>query len=119
MVGHAVNMPAGKLNRKFRVTKQPATTDENNQPVGPWEFVRYVWVRALTETGMGAIRGSEPGVPLSPVRYSFRARYPANLIDNGMRMEYGDQIFEILQLRHDHAGHKWTDIVCVEGANNG
>ena len=67
-------------------------------------------------TGMASVRqsGLQDNVAGSLNSYSFRIRYRTDITD-AMRIVYGGLTFDIKQVRHDLAGHEWTDLVCEEG----
>lgn len=109
----------GERTRLLTISKRTGAVDAANQPIDAWEFVAKRWGRPLTSSGMSAVRAAEQGVQASPGRYSWRINYTPDLFDVGMRAEYKGIIFDIKELRHDHAAREYTDLVCETGGNNG
>ncbi len=109
----------GERNRLLVIEKLTDAVDEANQPIGGWAFVMRRWGKPLTATGMASVRGSVAGIAAAPVRYSWRINYTPTGIDTGMRAVYRGAIFNIQEVRHDHGGREYTDLVCEEGGNNG
>jgi len=114
-------MEAGNLNRRILIQKRTMAQDETGQVMPAWEDVGCYWAWIKTETGISASRsmaGADEGVARSIVRYSIRLRYRPSITDD-MRIVYQGVVFEIKQVRHDLAGHDWTDLVCEEGGSHG
>lgn len=112
-------MKTGNLNRRILIQKRTQVQDETGQVTDTWVDVVNPWAWVKTQTGMGSLRNDQAGsVALSVVAYSFRIRYRPSVTDD-MRVVYGGLNFDIKQVRHDLAGHEWTDIVCEEGGNAG
>ena len=109
----------GERTRLIIIEKREGTVDEANQPIDVWEFVMRRWAKPLTATGMTAVRSAEAGVPVVPSRYSFRINYTPAGIDVGMRVNMKNALFDIRDIRHDHAQREYTDLVCEAGGNNG
>lgn len=113
-------MKAGDLSRLITIQSRDTGTDAAGQPVQTWATVASVWADVRGATGMAAIRQSSPveGVALEANSYSFRIRYRTGL-DAGMRVTLGSDVYDIKQVRMDHAGKVWTDLVCETGGNDG
>lgn len=113
-------MQAGKLNRRITVQKRAQGQDDAGQPIDVWVDVAKVWSWVKTQNGMAATgqTASQSGVAMSVNSYSFRVRYRPTVTDD-MRVLYGGMAFDVKQVRHDLAGHEWTDIVCEQGGNDG
>ena len=116
-----MSIAAGELNRRITIWAKTGAVDAANQPIEAWEPTpRFtLWARIMSATGMAAVRAAQEGVALSPTKYSFRIRYRPTGIDTGMQVRYGDGKYDIRDIRHDHAGHEHTDLVCEIGGNNG
>lgn len=115
-------MKAGELNRLITIQRRLVGEDAAGQPLQGWDPVpvAQVWANVRGATGMASIRQSSPvdGVAVSMNSYSFRIRYRLGL-DAGMRVVFGGQPFDVKQVRMDHAGREWTDLVCEQGGNDG
>lgn len=113
-------MKAGNLNRRILIQKRTQVQDEAGQPIDAWVDVVKVWAWVKTQSGMAVARQStaQDGVAMSVNSYSFRIRYRPSVTDD-MRVVYGGLNFDIKQVRHDLAGHDWTDIVAEQGGNDG
>lgn len=105
-----MSLAAGKLNRRVTIQQRIDGQDDAGQPIDVWADVATVWANVAGDTGLATIRAS--GDLPSPVkRYSFRIRFRDGL-DEGMRVIYGAQQYDIKAVRMDFAGREWTDLVC-------
>lgn len=113
-------MKAGDLNRQIVLQARDEGVDEAGQPLQTWTTLATVWADIRGATGMGAIRQSAPmdGVAVELNSYSFRIRYRTD-VDAADRVVFGGQNYDVKQVRHDHAGKEWTDLVCELGGNDG
>uniref|UniRef100_UPI0033414048 phage head closure protein n=1 Tax=Castellaniella defragrans TaxID=75697 RepID=UPI0033414048 len=113
-------MRAGTLNRRILIQRRDQAQDAAGQPIDAWVDVIKVWAWVKTQSGMAVARqtANQDGVAMSANSYSFRIRYRTSINDD-MRVVYGGMNFDIKQIRHDIAGHEWTDIVCEQGGNDG
>jgi SPP1 family predicted phage head-tail adaptor len=111
---------AGELNRQIVIQSRDAGEDAAGQPVDTWTTLATVWANVRGATGMGSIRQSanQDGVAVELNSYSFRIRYRTD-VDAAKRVVFGGQNFDVKQVRHDHAGKEWTDLVCEVGGNDG
>lgn len=112
-----MTLVAGKLNRRVTIQQRTAGQDASGQPMLTWTDVATVWANIAGDTGLGSIRASGD-LPAPVKRYSFRIRFREGL-DEGMRVVYGGQNFDVKTVRMDYAGREWTDLVCELGANDG
>lgn len=110
-------LSAGSLNRRILIQKRAEGTDEAGGPLLTWDDVATVWANVAGDTGLATIRASGD-LPAPIKRYSFRIRFREGL-DEGMRVVYGGQNFDIKAVRMDYAGREWTDLVAEIGANDG
>lgn len=104
---------AGKLNRRITIQRRDVGQDDAGQPVLTWVDVVTVWSNIAGDTGLHTIRASGD-LPAPIKRYSFRIRYREGL-DEGMRVVYGGQNYDIKAVRMDYAGQEWADLVCETG----
>jgi len=114
-------MEAGNLNRKITIQRRSQGQDDAGQPIDSWEDFAKPWAWVKTQSGVSASKSmtdAQDGVARSIVAYSFRIRYRPSVTDD-MRVVYGGMTFAIKQVRHDLAGHDWTDLVCEEGGSHG
>lgn len=113
-------MEAGELSRRITIQSRQAGEDAAGQPLLTWVDVVSVWANVKGATGMASIRqsGLQDNVAASLNSYSFRIRYRAG-IDAGMRVLMDGEAFDIKQVRMDHAGKVWADLVCEAGGNDG
>jgi SPP1 family predicted phage head-tail adaptor len=109
-------MEAGKLNRRISIQSRDAGTDAAGQPVQTWTTLATVWAHILGTNGMQTIKAPLGGVEINA--YSFRIRYRTD-VDAAKRVVFGSQNYDVKQVRHDHAGKEWTDLVCEVGGNDG
>lgn len=109
----------GERNRLLRIMRRSTGRDAANQPIKGLEFVMRRWGKPVTATGMASVRASMEGVPATPVRYSWRINYTPVGIDAGMFAQHGGVTYNIQEVRHDHAGRNYTDLVCETGGSNG
>lgn len=112
-------MDIGSLNRRITIQSQVGGTDDAGQPLDAWAAVATVWANVLGNTGMGAIKDVQGNIGASINQYSFRIRFRADL-DSGMRVLYGDDVYDIKEVRLDLEHREWTDLVCetTKGAIN-
>jgi SPP1 family predicted phage head-tail adaptor len=108
---------AGSLNCRVTIQKRDAGTDSAGGPLQTWSDVATVWANITGNTGLTTIRLSGE-VPAAVKRYSIRIRFREG-IDEGMRVSYAGQVFDIRKVRMDYAGREWTDLVVELGANDG
>lgn len=115
-----MSLSAGKLNRRITLQKRTQVQSPSGQIKDEWADVAKVWAWVKTQTGMAVARqsGESGGVAQSLNSYSFRIRYRSGVTDD-MRIVYGGMYFDIKQIRHDLAGHVWTDLVAEQGGNDG
>lgn len=113
-------MQAGELNRRILIQKRTQEQDSTGQVTDVWKDVGKFWAWIKTQSGMATTRQSvtQDGVAMSLNAYSFRIRYQPTITDD-MRVVYGGMNFDIKHVRHDLAGHIWTDIVCEQGGSDG
>lgn len=109
----------GERTRLLTIRQKVGGVDAANQPVDAWEDVMKRWGKPLTSSGMAVVRGIEQGVNATAGRYSWRINYTPEGIDVGMVAVHKNVIYDILDIRHDHGGREYTDLVCNEGANRG
>lgn len=110
-------MKAGTLNRRITIQRRATGTDAAGQPLQTWADVATVWANILGNTGMASIRHAGE-VSAAIKRYSIRIRFREGL-DEGMRVVYAGQNFDIKEVRMDYPGREWTDLVVELGANDG
>lgn len=112
-----MSVSSGKLTARITVQARESGQDEAGQPVLTWTDVMSVWAQPAGDTGLGTIKSSgDLAVPIK--RYSFRIRFREG-IDEGMRVVYGGENYDIKAVRMDFARREWTDLVCELGANDG
>lgn len=103
-------MDVGKLDRRITIEKQTEERDEGGQPKQVWTKVKTVWANVRFERGMEAIRN---GKDTAVRRASIRIRYRTD-IDEGMRVTYNKQVFQIHSILPDESDRTFMDLV-VEG----
>lgn len=116
-----MGLAAGDLNRQITIRAPTGAVNDLNEPLGTWNPTPagVEWAMIRGSTGMGSIRSADTaGITRSIDAYSFRIRYNRSYAVN-MRVEYDGAIFDIRAIRHDHANHDWTDLVCETGGNDG
>ncbi len=111
-------MRAGPLNRRVKLQSRVKSKDGAGQPKPRWTTLAVVWANISCSSGMGAITRMQENVPVSAEKYSIRIRFRDG-VTAGMRVLYGDQAFDIGQVRMDFTGREWTDLICELGANDG
>lgn len=112
-------MNAGQFNRKIVIQQRTQVQDATGQLTDAWADVVKPWAWVKAQSGMSATQsGSSDGVARSISAYSFRIRYRPAVTDD-MRIVYQNMNFDIREIRHDVAGHEYTDIVCEQGGNDG
>ncbi len=106
-------MTIGELNRRIEVLRQVGERDEFGAVVGNWITVGRVW--ANIKPGIGSehlfnqqIEGSESVV--------FTVRFYAGL-EKTDRIRYMDKTYEIIGIKDDDTGHRWTVITAKEIEN--
>lgn len=88
------------------------------QPDGQRIFVRDLWAKPQTLSGMAAIRSAEQGMDIAPVRYSWRVNFRPEITD-AMSVDYLGVTYDIKQVRHDLERKQYTYLVCETGGNRG
>lgn len=116
-----MSLAAGELNRQIVIqARDPAALDALDMPVvgdGAWLTHATVWANVKGSTGMGVIKANnEVGTPVNA--YSFRIRYKASVLID-MRVLFGGDKYNIIDVRHDLADRQWTDLICHVGGNDG
>lgn len=116
-------MKIGQLNRLASVQARTDTQDEAGQQLQSWSEIGTLWVGALHQTGMGAIRSRNEGnVSAQLAQYSFKARYASVValgITNAHRLVLDGLNFDIKDVTRDLARHDEAFLVCMEGGNDG
>lgn len=118
-----MTLHAGQLNRRIRIERRVAGTDDAGQPLDQWVLVGELWAAIANETGLGAIRSSLMGdVPSSIARYSFLVRFEAAKalgVNAGDRVVEDDTAFDIKGLTQDLKNREKAFIVTSQGGNDG
>lgn len=109
---------AGTRNRRIRIEVRGSAKDEANQPVDDWLLVMEKLASYRTGRGMSAVRSAQEGVPGGTQRVSWSFGYTPTGITTAMRVNYNGIFYDIIEVRHDHATRKWTDLVCDAGGAN-
>ena len=109
-------MKAGSLRNLILLQTRDGGTDAAGQPVQTWTTLATVWADIRGANGMATIKAPLDGVEIN--WYSFRIRYRID-VDAAKRVVFNGQNFDVKQVRHDHAGKEWTDLVCEVGGNDG
>jgi len=112
------DLDPGAYSCHCRLQRRGTGRDANGQPVAAWEDVAEVWANIKGQTGMGTITRMQENVPASVEKYSIRIRYREG-VTSAMRVLYGDQVFDIRQVRMDFERRVWTDLICELGGNDG
>lgn len=112
-----MSLAAGNLNRRITIQRQAGGTDDAGQPLDAWANVATVWANVKGNTGMGAIKDMQGNVGASISRYSFRVRFREGL-DSGMRVLYGNGVYDVKEVRMDQDRREWTDLVCETTAGS-
>ena len=108
----------GSKTRQVVIKQRLGTLDALNKPVSSWVVWKTLWASIMTPNGMASIKGGD-GVQVAVNAYSFRVNYQPTFPTVDMRLEFGGQVYDIVDVRHDHATRDYTDLVCRVGANNG
>lgn len=112
----ALVLPTGLLNRRILVESRSQEMS-GGQLVDRWEEKFRAWAQVNPKNSR-AVNPSSDGVARAIETYVFRIRYRTD-VDAGMRVQYLDQKFEIVDVLQDFAGHIYTDIVCALGGSQG
>lgn len=109
---------AGTRNKRIRIEERGNAKDEANQPLDVWNLVTEKFASYRTGRGMSAVRSAQEGVPTGPQRVSWGIAYTPTGISPAMRVNWNGLLYDIVEVRHDHATKKWTDLVCDAGGAN-
>lgn len=107
-----MTMSATKRRRLIYVQRRVDGVDSLNQPLSGFETILTLWAHIRGQNGMAAVRGMEEGIDVATTRYSFRIKYRPTGLDDDMIVLYAGREYAITDIRHDHDGHVWTDVVC-------
>lgn len=114
-------MTIGAANRRIEIWKLTGAVDAANEPLpDSWELHKERWAEIRGETGMATIRAaaSADGINTPLDRYSYRINYtPGITVKMQIRERDGSRL-NIVAVRHDKAGHEYTDIVGEYGGAN-
>ena len=108
---------AGTLSRVITIQQRIDGTDAAGQPLLTWVDVATVHANIAGQSGLGTIKHSGD-VTASIKSYSFRIRYRKGL-NEGMRVVYDSQNFDVKAVRMDFDSHQFTDLVADLGGNDG
>lgn len=111
-------LPRRKQKRLVRVQRRIQGTDTAGQPIDQWEDVLTAWSNPSGQNGLSAIGQLQGDVAASISKYSLRLDYRPTL-DASYRVLLCGEPYDIVQVRHDHEGRQWTDLVCEIGGNDG
>lgn len=111
-------LPRRKQKRLLHIQRRVQGTDSAGQPLDGWQDVLTAWCNPSGQNGMSAIGQMQGDVAASISKYSLRIDYRPD-IDASMRALLGGAPYDIVQVRHDHEGRQWTDLVCELGGNDG
>lgn len=103
-------MDVGKLDKRITFEKKEAGTNSAGEPVNDWVKVKTVWANVRFERGLEAIRN---GKDTAVRRASMRIRKRDD-IDEGMRVLYAKQYYNIHSILPVDGGGSFMDVV-VEG----
>ena len=110
----------GARNRLCVIRKRKEGKGSAGEPLPGYDEVASMKGQFRTETGLSAIRASAQGSGNIdvPTRYSVRFAYcPAKGIQRGMELvDPNGNVFQVMNVRHDHGGRHWTDVILEEGA---
>lgn len=108
----------GERNRLLSIEALVGTVDAANQPINEWQLFLKRWGEPRTASGMSVVRGSTQGIDAPVGRYSWRINYTPD-ITTAHRALHKNTVYDIVDVRHDHANREYTDLICNERANNG
>src|SRR5690606_30665583 len=107
-------------NRLCIIRKRVSGKDTDGSPLEGYEEVAQMRGQFRTETGLSSIRVAMQGSGNIdvPVRYSLRLAYCYSKgIARGMEVvDPEGTVYQIMGVRHDKSGRRWTDLVLEEGA---
>lgn len=113
-------MNPGKRNRLCLIRKSKSGKDTDGSPLEGYDEVAQMRGQFRTETGLSTIRATTQGSGNIdvPARYSLRLAYcPSKGIARGMEVvDPNEIVYQVMNVRHDHAARKWTDLILEEGA---
>lgn len=101
-------MRAGKLNSRVTIQELASGQDEAGQPTSTWVDVVTVWASILHKTGSESIKADQD---VSLVQSSIRIRRRSG-INAGMRVLFGDTVYEIKAVLPDEQDRQRLDLVC-------
>lgn len=110
-------MRAGTLNRRVTIQKLTTALDEYGEPTGPsiWVDVATVFSSVKHASGLETVKS---GLNVSVVSTSIRIRYRDD-VTAGMRVVYGQMIWDVRAVMPDVNRREHCDLVCQIGQNQG
>ncbi len=108
-------MQPGRLNRKVQIQSLGASQDAFGQLVQTWSLVATVWAAIAPKTGRELVAAAAAA---SEVSVTISIRYRAGITPQ-MRIVFGSIIYNIVAVIDRDDAHKYLDIECTVGVNNG
>lgn len=108
-------MQAGKLNRRVTIESQGTTQDEFGGVSSGWTTVAEVWAAIAPKSGRELVAAKAAA---SEVSTTVSIRYRAG-ITPAMRVNYGGKFYNITAVIDRDDAHKYLDLECTTGLNNG
>ncbi|OFJ49597.1 hypothetical protein BA896_012700 [Janthinobacterium lividum] len=116
-------MDAHNLNKRVRIQERGPELDRLGQPsVAPsnWIDVMTVWASVEPMTGRERMLAQANH---SELTHTVTIRYQTQFADamkmTAMRIVYGTRIFNIQSSVDRHEAHRWLNLSCSEGLNDG
>ena len=105
---------AAKLNSRVSIQRLVETPTGTGGTTVSWSDVAEVWADVRFVNGLEAIKSE---FPVSIAKVSIRVRWRAD-VDATCRVVSGSTIFDVKAVLTD-SHHRYVDLVCETGANNG
>lgn len=108
-------MAAGKYNRRVQILRAQIERVPGGENVKTWVLFKPLWASIRHKGGLETIRADSE---VSIVQASIRIRYRTD-IDETMRVQHKDRLYEIRAVLPDEAGREYIDLVCESGVSRG
>lgn len=108
-------MTVGSLRRQIIVEQRVAGSDALGQALDSWTTVCTCYADIQPQTGREILAGE---AMVSSVSSVITIRYRTN-VNAGMRARYAGRVFNIEAVIDLDTQHRWTQMVCTEGMNQG
>lgn len=105
-------MRAGDFKTPVALQRKSVERDSLGQRLDVWTtYAPLVWADVKAGSGLATIKAG--GLPAASTAYSVRVRFRTD-VREGDRVLCNGYVLDVENIRHDHKGREWIDLVCEE-----